>query len=99
MGYLVVAVDLYGGHRATTHEAAGALLGALRDDLAAREIDAAIKWVGDRTDKVAAMGFSMGVKHVLAAALRNQSVRATVLCMEKLRRTHRIYVIRAAQRC
>jgi len=79
MGYLVVAVDLYGGHRATTHQEAGALLGALRDDLAGREIDAAIKWVGDRTDKVATMGFSMGVKHVLAAALRNQSVRATVL--------------------
>jgi carboxymethylenebutenolidase len=78
-GYRVIAVDLYGGHRATTHEEAGALLGALDNDLAGRKIDAAIKWLGERPRKIAAMGFSMGAKHALAAALRNQSIRATVL--------------------
>lgn len=78
-GYRVVAVDLYGGRHATTHEEAGALLEGLRDDLAARKLDAAIKWTAQGDRKVAAMGFSMGAKHALSAALRNDSVRATVL--------------------
>jgi carboxymethylenebutenolidase len=78
-GYRVVALDLYNGHSATTHEEAGALLGTLDGDFAGRKVDAAIKWLGDRPRRVAAMGFSMGAKHALAAALRNRSVRATVL--------------------
>ncbi len=79
LGYRVVAVDLYNGRRATTHEEAGQLLEALHDDIAGREIDAAIKWLGEGGRRVAAMGFSMGTRHALAAALRNSSVRATVL--------------------
>jgi carboxymethylenebutenolidase len=78
-GYRVLAVDLYGGRHATTHEEAGKLLGSLRDDVAGREIDAAIQWLGESDRPVAVMGFSMGAKHALAAALRNTSVRATVL--------------------
>ena len=78
-GYCVVAVDLYNGHAATTHEEASALLGALDSNLAGEKIDAAIKWLGDRPRKVAIMGFSMGGRHALEAALRNDSVRATVL--------------------
>jgi carboxymethylenebutenolidase len=78
-GYRVVAVDLYNGRHATTHEEASGLLQALHDDAAGREIDAAIKWLSDSGRPVAAMGFSMGAKHALAAALRNASVRATVL--------------------
>jgi carboxymethylenebutenolidase len=78
-GYRVVAVDLYDGRRAATHEEAGALLGALRDDIAARKVDAAIKWSAEGGRKIAAMGFSMGAKHALSAALRNGSVRATIL--------------------
>lgn len=78
-GYRVVAVDLYEGHRAATHEEAGALLGVLRDDIAARKVDAAIKSAAERGRKVAAMGFSMGAKHALSAALRNGSIRATIL--------------------
>jgi len=78
-GYRVVAVDLYGGRRASTHAEAGALLHALHDDLAARQLDAAIKWAAQGDRKVALMGFSMGAKHALSAALRNGSVRATVL--------------------
>src|SRR6476660_8294700 len=42
-GYRVVAVDLYSGQRATTHEEASRLLQALHDDTAGREIDGAIK--------------------------------------------------------
>jgi carboxymethylenebutenolidase len=78
-GYRVVAVDLYGGRRATTHQEAARLLEALRDDLAGREIDAAIQSLAKGGRKVAAMGFSMGARHALAAALRNRSVLATVL--------------------
>jgi carboxymethylenebutenolidase len=77
--YRVIAVDLYEGHRATTHEEAGVLLGSLRDDLAARKVDAAIEWAASGGRKIAAMGFSMGAKHALSAALRNDSVRATIL--------------------
>ena len=78
-GYRVVAVDLYEGRRATTHEEAGALLGTLDSDVAGQKVDAAIKWLGDRPRKLATVGFSMGAKHALAAARRNSSVRATVL--------------------
>jgi len=79
LGYRVVAVDLYGGRRATTHEQASALLGTVHDDLAARELDAAVRFSSEGGRKVAVFGFSMGVKHALSAALRNSSVRATVL--------------------
>jgi carboxymethylenebutenolidase len=79
LGYRVVAVDLYGGRRATTHERAAALLGELHDDLAARELDAAIKYSSEGARKVAVFAFSMGVKHALSAALRNSSVNTTVL--------------------
>jgi carboxymethylenebutenolidase len=79
LGYRVVAVDLYGGRRATTHEQATTLLGALRDDFAGREVDAAIKLSSEGGRKVAVFGFSMGVKQALSAALRNNSVRASVL--------------------
>jgi carboxymethylenebutenolidase len=79
LGYRVVAVDLYGGRQATTHEQAGALLAELHDDLAARELDAAINFSSAGVRPVAVMGFSMGAKHALSAALRNTSVRATVL--------------------
>jgi len=79
LGYRVVAVDLYAGHRATTHEQAAALLGSLHDDVAAREIDTAVKLAAEGRRNVALMGFSMGAKHALAAALRNGSVRATLL--------------------
>jgi carboxymethylenebutenolidase len=78
-GYRVVAVDLYGGRRATTHEEASELLESVHDDVAGREIDAAIKWLGEGGRMVAVMGFSMGARHALAAALRNSPVRGTVL--------------------
>jgi carboxymethylenebutenolidase len=79
LGYRVIAVDLYDGRRATTHEEAGALLGSLDASLAAQKIDAAIQSLNTRPRRLAVMGFSMGVKHALAAALRNESIRATVL--------------------
>lgn len=78
-GHRVLAVDLYGGHSATTHDQAGKLLESVRDDVAGREIDAAIAQLAEGGRPVAVMGFSMGVKHALAAALRNEAVHATIL--------------------
>jgi carboxymethylenebutenolidase len=78
-GYCVVAVDLYNGRAATSHDEAGALLATLNADVAAAKIDAAVRFLGDRPRKIAIMGFSMGARHALTAALRNKSVRATVL--------------------
>jgi carboxymethylenebutenolidase len=78
-GYCVVAVDLYNGRAATSHDEAGALLATLNADVAAAKIDAAVRFLGDRPRKIAVMGFSMGARHALTAALRNKSVRATVL--------------------
>ena len=78
-GYRVLAVDLYTGRTATTHEEAQALLGSLDGELAGRKIDAAVKWLNNRPRKLAVMGFSMGAGHALAAALRNSAVQATVL--------------------
>ena len=75
----MIAVDLYGGHRATTHEGAAALLGSIKNDVVAREVDAAISSLDQPGREIAVMGFSMGARHALAAALRNHSVRATVL--------------------
>jgi carboxymethylenebutenolidase len=78
-GYRVLAVDLYGGQVATTHDQASKLLQSVRDDLAGREIDGAIAQLAQSGRPVAVMGFSMGAKHALAAALRNPAVHATVL--------------------
>jgi carboxymethylenebutenolidase len=78
-GYRVLGVDLYGGRSATTHDQAGKLLESVRDDIAGREIDAAIAQLARNGRPVAVMGFSMGAKHALAAALRNPAVHATVL--------------------
>jgi putative oxidoreductase len=79
LGYRVVAVDLYDGRQATTHDEAGMLLGSLDADLAAQKIDAAIQFLNATPRQLAVMGFSMGAKHALASALRSKSVRATVL--------------------
>lgn len=79
LGYRVIAVDLYDGRHAMTHEEAGALLGSLDASLAAQKIDAAIQSLSTRPRNLAVMGFSMGAKHALSAALRNEKIRATVL--------------------
>jgi len=78
-GYRVVAVDLYGGQKATTHEQAGALLKALDERSANEKVDAAIKRLADRPRKLAVMGFSAGAKPAFAASLRNKAVGATLI--------------------
>ena len=78
-GYRVIAVDLYAGNHATTHDQANQLLQSVHDDVAGHEIDAAIAQLSKGGRPVAVMGFSMGAKHALAAAMRNPAVHATLL--------------------
>jgi carboxymethylenebutenolidase len=78
-GYRVVAVDLYDGRHAATHDEAGALMKGVDAGVAAEEVDAAIKLLADRPRKIAIMGFSMGAKFALAAALRDKSIGATLI--------------------
>jgi carboxymethylenebutenolidase len=77
-GYRVVGIDLYDGHRATTHAEAGALLGGLDTALATRKIDAAVATLKGHQRKLAVIGFSMGGRKALEAALRNRAIVATV---------------------
>lgn len=78
-GHRVLAVDLYAGRSATTHDQASKLLESVHEDIAGRQIDAAIAQLAQGDRPVAVVGFSMGAKHALAAALRNPAVHATVL--------------------
>jgi len=78
-GYRVVAVDLYDGHHAATHEEAGTLMNAVDARLAGEKVDAAIKSLTDRPRKIAIMGFSMGAKFAFAAALRDKAIGATLI--------------------
>jgi carboxymethylenebutenolidase len=78
-GYRVVAVDLYDGHHAATHDEAGVLMKAVDARLAGEEVDAAIKSLSDHPRKIAVMGFSMGAKFAFAAALRDKAIGATLI--------------------
>ena len=78
LGYRVVGVDLYDGRRATTHGEAGALLGGLDTALAARKIDAAVAAQMARPRKLAVIGYSMGGRLALEAALRDSAIVALV---------------------
>jgi carboxymethylenebutenolidase len=78
-GFRVVAVDLYGGQHAATHDEAGTLMKAVDAGLADEKVDAAIKSLAERPRKIAIMGFSMGAKFAFAAALRNKAIGATLI--------------------
>ena len=79
--YRVIAVDLYDGKSATTHDDAWALMSALDNGLATQKVDAALAHLtaGD-VETVAAFGFSMGAPYALSAAIRHGDVvKATSL--------------------
>jgi len=78
-GYRVVGVDLYNGKSAQNDGDANGLLIALNPDDAAKKVDAAVNWLNKRTHAIATMGFSMGTRYALGAALTNKAVMATVL--------------------
>ena len=80
LGYRAIGVDLYDGHRATTHKEAGALMGAVDQERAEIKIDAAIAAAQRPGRRFAMMGFSMGAKFAVRAAIRNgDQVKATVI--------------------
>ena len=78
-GYRVVGVDLYNGKSAENDADAYGLLIALNPDEAAKKVDAAVNWLNKRTRNIAAVGYSMGTRYALGAALTNKAVMATVL--------------------
>lgn len=78
-GYRVVAVDLYDGRNAATHDEAGKLMKTVDAGVAGEELDAAVKFLTDRPRKIAVMGFSMGGKFAFAAALRDKAIGATLI--------------------
>jgi carboxymethylenebutenolidase len=77
-GYRVVGVDLYDGRRATSHAEAGALSAGLDTALAARKIDAAVAAQMARPRRLAIIGYSMGGRLALEAALRDSAIVAAV---------------------
>lgn len=79
-GYRVVAVDLYDGRRATTHDEAGALMQTMDAALAAKKIDAAVESLtAGQPRRLGIIGFSMGGKPALEAAMRNRAIVASAI--------------------
>lgn len=78
-GYRALGVDLYDGRRATSHEEAARLMNGLDPALAAKKIDAALRSLSARGRKLGLIGFSMGGRPVLEAALRHKEVAATAV--------------------
>ena len=76
-GRQVLAVDLYEGKSATTHQEAWQLLQALDADAAAAKIDAALASL--EAERIAIIGFSMGAPHALNAAIRNSGSVVTAV--------------------
>jgi carboxymethylenebutenolidase len=86
-GYRVVAVDLYDGDSATTHQDAFAYMNAVDPTVALGKIDAAINYLSRPNRKIATMGFSMGAPYALEANLqRPEDISATVLFYGEMER-------------
>src|SRR5438105_3128530 len=79
LGLQAVGVDLYDGHRATTHDEAAKLMNGVDMALAQQKIDAAIARLTSRPRKLAIIGFSMGGKPALETALRHKEIVATAV--------------------
>ena len=79
-GYHTIAVDLYDGESALTHNDAFALMNALTADLVIEKLNAGLDYLARPNRKIATMGFSMGSPLALEANLHNPSrVDATIL--------------------
>lgn len=79
-GYHVIAVDLYDGNSATTHQDAFAYMNGVEQAVALAKIDAALSYLKGNVNRVATVGFSMGAPFALEANLmRPQDVEATAL--------------------
>ncbi len=82
-GFIALAPDLYHGAKATSPDAAGKMMMAMRIDQAAKDIAAAIDYVaaqpGVTGRKVGIVGFCMGGALSLFAACGNPEVGACVV--------------------
>jgi alpha,alpha-trehalase len=80
LGYRTLAVDLYRGESATTHEAAGKLMAALDRKKTDAILASGIRYLERPGRKLATLGFSMGGLQALNANLDDpDAVSATVI--------------------
>jgi len=80
LGYRSVAVDLYGGKSATSHEEAMKLMQSLDRKATDKILQAGLDYLKQSGRKVATIGFSMGGQESLSANLNDpEAVSATVI--------------------
>jgi len=80
LGYLSVAVDLYGGKSATSHEEAVKLMQSLDRKATDKILQAGLDYLKQSGRKVATIGFSMGGQESLSANLNDpEAVSATLI--------------------
>lgn len=82
-GYAALAIDLYRGKVATTPEEAHEIMRGVPEDRAARDLDAAFKYLqsqaGVRKNKIGAIGWCMGGGYALDLALTQPELAADVI--------------------
>lgn len=82
-GYVVLAVDFYGGKVASDATEAGDLSGALTQDAAITDLQAGLQYLLARQDvdrgHMAALGWGMGAGYVLRLATRESLLAAVVV--------------------
>jgi len=80
LGYLTLAVDLYGGKSATSHEEAVKLMQALDRKATDKSLQSGLNYLKQPGRKLATIGFSMGGQEALNANLNDpDAVSATVM--------------------
>jgi len=80
MGYRVLAIDLYNGKSATSHEEAVKLMESLDTKAAAAALQVGLNYLKRPGRKLATIGFSMGGQQALIANLNNpDAVSGTVM--------------------
>ncbi len=82
-GYVALAVDLYRGKVADTPDLAHELMRGLAEDRAARDLRAAVTFLGAQSnvkkDRIGSIGWCMGGGYSLQAALLEPDLAATVI--------------------
>src|SRR6516165_11692609 len=80
LGYRTIAVDLYGGKSATSHEEAVKLMQSLDRKATDKILQVGLDYLKQSGRKVATIGFSMGGQESLSANLNDpEAVSATVI--------------------
>ena len=80
LGYRSVAVDLYGGKSATSHEEAAKLMQSLDGNTSSKILQAGLDYLKQPGRKLATIGFSMGGQESLNANLNDpEAVSASVM--------------------